>query len=362
MAAMSGPLAHARFASLPTVLLHDHLDGGVRPGTMLELADATGYDGLPADDPVGLAAWMTRGADRRDLELYLETFVHTVGVMQTTDALARVAGECAEDLAADGVVYAEVRFAPELHTQRGLRPDDVVEAVLDGFARAAEGATIRVNTIVTAMRTGGRSLEVAELALRWADRGVVGFDLAGAEAGFPPAAHRAAFDLVLSDARLGLTIHAGEGDGPGSIRGALACGAQRLGHGVRLADDISVGAGGRTRLGPLAREVRDRGVPLELCPTSNVHSGAAASIAEHPIGMMTALGFRVTVNTDNRLMSATTESNELALTAQAFDWDLDQVEAVVVTAAASAFLPDEDRRELIDEVVRPGFERVRRDV
>ena len=205
---------------------------------------------------------MTRSARRHDLVLYLETFVHTVGVMQTTDALARVARECADDLAADGVVYAEVRFAPELHTAGGLAPDDVLEAVLDGFARG--GDAIRVNAIVTAMRTGNRSLEIAELGLRWAGRGVVGFDLAGAEAGFPPATHRAAFDAVLADGRLGLTIHAGEGDGLGSIRGALACGTQRIGHGVRLADDIAVGADGRTRLGPLAREV-----PIAPCRSSS---------------------------------------------------------------------------------------------
>ncbi|MGZ8580028.1 MAG: adenosine deaminase [Actinomycetota bacterium] len=355
---MPGFLTPERIASLPSVLLHDHLDGGVRPETILELAEATGYRDLPANDPKELAAWMTRGARRHDLVLYLETFVHTVGVMQTTDALARVARECADDLAADGIVYAEVRFAPELHTAGGLAPDDVLEAVLDGFARG--GDAIRVNAIVTAMRTGNRSLEIAELGLRWAGRGVVGFDLAGAEAGFPPATHRAAFDAVLADGRLGLTIHAGEGDGLGSIRGALACGAQRIGHGVRLADDIAVGADRRTRLGPLAREVRDRAVPLELCPTSNIHSGAAASIPDHPIGLMADLGFRVTVNTDNRLMSATTQSNELAQVVQAFDWDLDRVERFAVTASEAAFLPAEERKRLIDQVIRPRFDRARR--
>ena len=358
MAAMPGFLTPERIASLPSVLLHDHLDGGVRPETILELAEATGYTDLPANDPKDLAAWMTRRARRHDLVLYLETFVHTVGVMQSTDALARVARECADDLAADGVVYAEVRFAPELHTAGGLAPDDVLEAVLDGFAR--DGDAIRVNAIVTAMRTGNRSLEIAELGVRWAGRGVVGFDLAGAEAGFPPATHRAAFDAVLADGRLGLTIHAGEGDGLGSIRGALACGAQRIGHGVRLADDITVGADGRTRLGPLAREVRDRAVPLELCPTSNVHSGASASIPDHPIGLMADLGFRVTVNTDNRLMSATTQSNELAQVVQAFDWDLDRVEQFAVTASEAAFLPAEERGRLIDQVIRPRFDRARR--
>ncbi|HWC70686.1 MAG TPA: adenosine deaminase [Actinomycetota bacterium] len=355
---MPGPVTRDQVASLPLVLLHDHLDGGLRPETMVELADATGYRALPSDDPSSLAAWMTRGASRGDLVLYLETFVHTVGVMQSADALSRVARECVEDLAADGVVYAEVRFAPELHTEGGLPPDAVVEAVLDGFAAGSREAAIGIGTIVTAMRTGGRSLEIADLALRWADRGVVGFDLAGAEAGHPPTAHRAAFDRVLADGRLGLTIHAGEGDGLGSIRGALACGAQRIGHGVRLADDITID-GERPRLGPLAREVRDRGVPLEMCPTSNVHSGAASSIEAHPAGPMSDLGFSITINTDNRLMSATTESEELTRVARAFGWNLDRLERTAVTAAEAAFLPRRERRRLVEQVIRPRYAQAR---
>ncbi|HEY7761909.1 MAG TPA: adenosine deaminase [Actinomycetota bacterium] len=344
--------------SLPSVLLHDHLDGGLRPETIVELADASGYRDLPSEDPSTLARWMQRGASRGDLALYLETFAHTVGVMQTADALARVARECAEDLAADGVVYAEVRFAPELHTEGGLPLDGVIEAVLDGFRAGEEHASIRVGTIVTAMRTGDRSLEAADLAVRWADRGVVGFDLAGAEAGFPATDHRAAFDRVQADGRLGTTIHAGEGDGLESIRGALDCGAQRIGHGVRLAVDLTDDDG--PRLGPLAREILDRGVPLEMCPTSNVHSGAARSIEEHPLGAFADLGFRVTINTDNRLMSGTTQSREIAQVALANDWDLGKIERVTVTAAESAFLPPDERRSLVETVIRPAFARLAR--
>jgi len=355
---MSSPVTPEQVASLPSVLLHDHLDGGLRPETMVELADATGYRGLPSDDPTTLSEWMTRGASRGDLVLYLETFVHTVGVMQTAGALARVARECAEDLAADGVVHAEVRFAPELHTEGGLPLDGVVEAVLDGFRTGSERTPIGIGPIVTAMRTGDRSLEIADLAVRWADRGIAGFDLAGAEAGFPPTAHRPAFDRVLADGRLGLTIHAGEGDGLDSIRGALACGAQRIGHGVRLADDLT--DDGHPRLGPLAREIRDRGVPLEMCPTSNVHSGAVGSIEEHPVGILADLGFRVTINTDNRLMSATTESQEIARIARANDWDLGRLERTAVTAAEAAFLPRHERRRLVEQVIRPAFERFAR--
>ncbi len=248
----------------------------------MELADQTGYTGLPTTDPDELGAWMTRGASRKDLVLYLETFAHTVGVMQTPEALTRVARECAEDLADDGIVYAEVRFAPELHLERGMALDDVVEAVQEGFRLGSEGRPIRVRTLLTAMRTAARSLEIADLAVRWRDRGVCGFDIAGAEAGFPPTRHLDAFEHIRGE-NFHLTIHAGEAFGLPSIWEALQlCGAERLGHGVRIVDDIEVAPDGSARLGRLAAMVRDRRVPLELCPTSNVHSGAAASIAEHP--------------------------------------------------------------------------------
>jgi adenosine deaminase len=350
-------------ATVPKVLLHDHLDGGLRPATIVELADATGYDGLPTDDPEEIAAWMTRGASRKDLVLYLETFAHTVGVMQTADALTRVARECAEDLAADGVVYAEVRFAPELHLERGLRLDDVVAAVQDGFREGSAGRGIRVRTILTAMRTAARSLEIAELAVRWRDREVCGFDIAGAEAGFPPTRHLDAFHHVMRE-DFHLTIHAGEAFGLPSIWEALQlCGAERLGHGVRIVDDLSVFVGdgepGRRTLGRLAAMVRDRRVPLELCPTSNVHSGVAASISEHPIGLLADLGFRVTINTDNRLMSATSVSAEMTACAQAFGWGWDELERLTVNAMKSAFLPFDERVGLIHEVIRPGYRSAR---
>ena len=254
---------------------------------------------------------MTRGAGRKDLVLYLETFAHTVGVMQSRRALTRVARECAEDLAADGVVYAEVRFAPELHLEGGLGLDDVVEAVQEGFRAGSEGRGIRVRTLLTAMRTAARSLEIAELAVRWRDREVCGFDIAGAEAGHPPTRHLDAFEYVRRE-NFHLTIHAGEAFGLPSIWEAVQiCGAERLGHGVRIVDDIAVGDGDRPQLGRLADLIRDKRVPLELCPTSNLHSGAASSIAEHPIGLLSRLRFRVTLNTDNRLMSATSMSQEM---------------------------------------------------
>jgi adenosine deaminase len=339
----------------PKVLLHDHLDGGLRPVTVIELADATGYPDLPTRDPDELADWMTLGAARKDLLLYLETFAHTVGVMQTRDALARVARECAEDLAADGIVYAEVRYAPEQHLEGGLLLDEVVEAVQEGFREGAERTGIRIGTLLTAMRTAARSLEIAELAVRWRDRGVVGFDIAGAEAGHPPTRHLDAFERVRRE-NFHLTIHAGEGFGLPSIWEALQlCGAERLGHGVRIVDDIEPAVGGQAHLGRLADLVRDRRVPLELCPTSNVHSGAAPSIEEHPIGLLMELKFRVTVNTDNRLMSATSLSKEFAQLVDAFGIGWDRIRRLTINAMKSAFLPFDERVRFLDEVIRPAY-------
>ncbi|RMH82307.1 MAG: adenosine deaminase family protein, partial [Actinomyces sp.] len=221
----AGPPTPERIRRAPKVVLHDHLDGGLRPATIIELADEVGYDELPTTDPDELTVWMQRGANRKDLTLYLETFAHTVGVMQTAEALRRVARECAEDLAADGVVYAEVRFAPELHTQRGLTLDDAIEAVLDGFAAGAAGTGLTIRAICSAMRHLDRSFDVAQAAVRWRDRGVVGFDIAGPEDGYPPDDHLLAFQYCQRE-NFHFTIHAGEAYGPRSIWKAVQfCGA-----------------------------------------------------------------------------------------------------------------------------------------
>jgi adenosine deaminase len=343
----------------PKVLLHDHLDGGLRPATIVELAEETGYRDLPTDDPAELGAWMTRGADRKDLLLYLETFAHTVGVMQTSGALERAARECAEDLAADGVVYAEVRYAPEQHLERGLGLEEVVDAVQEGFREGMLSTGIRIGTLLTAMRTAARSLEIADLAVRWRDRGVVGFDIAGAEAGYPPTRHLDAFEHVRRE-NFHLTIHAGEAFGIPSIWEALQlCGAERLGHGVRIVDDIQTEPPGEIRLGRVAHLVRDRRVPLELCPTSNVHSGAAKSIEEHPIGLLMDLRFRVTVNTDNRLMSATSLSQEFGQLVDAFEIGWGQIGRLTTNAMKSAFIPFDERLELLERVIWPAYAELR---
>ena len=350
------PLDADAVRSAPKVLLHDHLDGGLRPQTIVEIAEQIGYRDLPAYDPIRLGTWFRDAADSGSLERYLETFAHTVAVMQTAEGLQRVAREAVEDLAADGVVYAEIRWAPEQHTEAGLTLEQVVDAVLDGLREgeqvaAARGQRIRAVAIVTAMRHAARSSEIAELAVAYRDRGVVGFDIAGAEAGFPPTRHLDAFEYLRRE-NFHFTIHAGEAFGLPSIWEAIQwCGADRLGHGVRIVDDITAGGA----LGRLAQYVRDKRIPLEMCPSSNVQTGAAKSIAEHPIGLLRKLQFRVTVNTDNRLMSDTSMTREMVLLAEAFGYGWVDLRWFTINAMKSAFIPFDERLEIINGVIKPGY-------
>lgn len=351
-----GELTGEQLRAVPKVLLHDHLDGGLRPATILELAAAAGHP-LPAADPDSLGAWFTQAADSGSLERYLETFQHTVAVMQTAENLTRVARECVEDLAADGVVYAEVRYAPEQHLAGGLSLDEVVAAVQRGFDQGHAATGMVVRQLLTAMRHQANSRQIAELVVNHRDAGVVGFDIAGAEAGYPPTRHLDAFEYLQRE-NAHFTIHAGEGFGLPSIWEAIQwCGADRLGHGVRIVDDITV-VDGVPHLGRLASYVRDKRIPLELCPHSNVQTGAVASIAEHPIGLLKDLRFRITVNTDNRLMSGTSMSAEMGALVDAFGWVLDDLEWVTVNAMKSAFLPFEERLALINDVIKPGYARL----
>lgn len=336
--------------AIPKAVLHDHLDGGLRPATILELADAIGH-ALPSNDLDELVAYFRRGADAGDIIQYLQTFDHTVPLLQKPEHLYRVANEAAHDLAADGVVYAEVRFAPELHSSppNGSAPnhsgvaslDDAIEAVTAGFADAtAGGLDITVNTIVCAMRTGERSVEVAEACVRWLTHGmtpgVVAFDLAGAETGFPPSDHLAAIEIARSGGAH-LTIHASEPPGLELIADALRCGAERIGHGVRLIEDCTTDPDGGLQLGPLASEVLDRQIPLELCPSCNVQIGAVPTLADHPIGPFLRAGFAATINTDNRLMSGVSVSSELADVATTFDLTADEVARSQRNALDAAF-------------------------
>ena len=352
--------------AFPKVSLHDHLDGGLRPQTIIELAAEAGIE-LPTTDADELAAWFAEKSNSGSLVEYLKTFDITTAVMQSREGLERVAREAVLDLAADGVVWGELRWAPEQHQQGGLSLDETVEAVQAGIdagvqeARAL-GHRIRIGQLVSAMRHADRGLEIAELAVRHRDNGVVGFDIAGAEAGFPASRLRDAFDH-LAASFFPATVHAGEADGLESIRGALLDGrALRLGHGVRLAEDIEITTEGEStfaRLGTLAEWVKDRGIALETSPSSNLQTGAIAQwgdeLVDHPLDLFYQLGFRVTVNTDNRLMSGTTLSRELALVADAFGYGLDDILAFQLNAAEAAFLPVEDRVELAEMIVE-GFE------
>ncbi|MGW0633523.1 adenosine deaminase [Streptomyces sp. NPDC002758] len=339
---------------LPKAVLHDHLDGGLRPATVVDLAAAVGHT-LPTTDPDELAAWYFDAAGSGDLVRYIATFEHTLAVMQSREGLLRTAEEYVLDLAADGVVYAEVRYAPELMLTGGLTLSEVVESVQEGLAAgmqkaAAAGTPVRVGTLLCGMRMFDRTREIAGLAVTYRDAGVVGFDIAGAEDGFPAADHLAAFEHLRGES-VPFTIHAGEAHGLPSIHQALQlCGAQRIGHGVRLTEDIVDG-----KLGRLAGWVRDRRIALEMCPTSNLQTGCATSIAEHPITALKDLGFRVTLNTDNRLVSGTTMTREMSLLVEQAGWSLDDLRTVTVNAVKSAFIPFDERRALIEDVVLPGY-------
>jgi adenosine deaminase len=372
----------ATLVSAPKVLLHDHLDGGLRPQTILELADQVGYAALPATDAEGLRTWFRESADSGSLVRYLETFEQTLAVMQTEAGLYRVAKECVLDLAADGVVYAESRFAPEQHLDAGLTLQQVIEAVNAGFRdgereAAAAGMPIKVGALLTAMRHAAKSSEIAELVVRYRDDGVAGFDIAGAEAGFPPTRHLDAFEYLQRE-NAHFTIHAGEAFGLPSIWEAIQyCGADRLGHGVRIVDDITIDGvaaplwlrmaetNGVTslgdldlstvRLGRLAAYVRDSRIALEMCPSSNLQTGAAPTIGLHPITLLARLRFRVTLNTDNRLMSDTSMSKEALLLTEQAGWTLPDLRMMTINAMKSAFVAFDERLALIDGVIKPGY-------
>ena len=348
--------------SVPKVLLHDHLDGGLRTSTIIELARDTGYDRLPTQDAGELASWFHRGAGRGSLPLYLEGFEHTCGVMQTEEALERVAYEMMEDMRADGVVYIETRFAPVFHTRKGLHWDNVVNAVLQGLERGRKDFGVEFGLILCAMRNMGLSQEMAELAVDFRERGVVGFDLAGEEGGFPPKKHVDAFHYIQRE-NFNITVHAGEAFGKESIWQAIQwCGAHRIGHATRLIEDIGLDKRNRhkiVRMGYLAQYVLDKRIPLEICLTSNVHTGAARDIATHPFGLLYKYKFRVTLNTDDRLMSDTTMTKEFRQAMKAFGLGIEDLEKLTINSMKSAFQPYNKRIRLIYDTIKPGYAKAR---
>src|ERR1700677_3338378 len=348
--------------SVPKVLLHEHLDGVLRPQTVIELANAAKYSELPTNDPQALANWLHQGANKGSLAKYLEGFAHTIAVMQTEEALERVAYEQVEDLSRDGVVYFETRFAPIFHTRNGLTHQQVVSAVLKGLERGRKAFGVPSGLIICAMRNMDVSLEMAELAVDFRDRGVVGFDLAGEEGGYPPKKHVEAFHYIQRE-NFNITVHAGEGYGKESIWQAIQyCGAHRIGHGTRLIDDIAVKDGKAVNLGDLAQYVLDKRIPLEICLLSNVHTGATPSLAEHPFRIFYQEKFRVTLNTDNRLMSSTTMTQEFEAAAETFGLTLDDFEKITINSMKSAFLPYVQRCDFIYSAIKPGYAKIRRSI
>ena len=338
--------------TLPKVVLHDHLDGGLRPATVLDLARSIGYRGLPGDDEATIARFFDQDG-ALSLESYLDAFRHTSGVMQTPEALRRVAFEAIADHAAQGVVYAEVRFAPSLHLKLGMTRSEAIAAVLDGLTAASDALGVPTGLIVDALRQDDDSLDVANAAASFVGKGVVAFDLAGPERGFPASDHAEACGLAV-EAGLHLTIHAGEGDGVASIAGALDVGAERIGHGVRIIEDTSSGAGRVKSLGPVASRVLDDRVPLEVCPTSNLHTGMYASAEAHPIGALYRAGFAVTLNTDNRLMSGITMTDEFALVVSHQGFSRQDLRSVTLRAVEAAFCSEEVRSATRERVLA-GF-------
>lgn len=346
--------------AVPKVLLHDHLDGGLRPETVIELAGQAGYKKLPTNDPKELAQWFHRGANKGNLVEYLQGFEFTGAVMQTKEALQRVAYEMMEDMKNDGVCYVETRFAPVFHTQNGLYYDDIVSSVLEGLQKGKEDFGVGYGLILCGMRNMTNNLEIAELAINFRNQGVVGFDLAGEEGGYPPKKHLEAFQFI-QRANHNITIHAGEAFGKESIWQALQwCNAHRIGHATRLMEDIILDNNKKVvRLGELAQYILDKRIPLEICLLSNVHTGAIDKLENHPFGYLFREKFRVTLNTDDRLMSDTTMTKEFMTAIEYFQINFDDIEKITINAMKSAFIPYKERLEYIYNIIKPGYQTMR---
>ncbi len=343
--------------SVPKVLLHDHLDGGLRPRTIIELAKDLKYNKLPTKDPIELGEWFHRGANKGNLVEYLQGFEHTCAVMQTRESLQRAAYEMMEDMKDDGVCYVETRFAPVFHTNKGLYNEDVVSAVLEGLEKGKRDFGVGYGLILCGMRNMKNTLEIAELAVNFRNKGVVGFDLAGEEGGFPPKKHIEAFQFI-QRANFNITIHAGEAFGKESIWQAIQwCGAHRIGHGTHVTEDIAYDKDGNVvNFGDLAQYILDKRIPLEICLLSNVHTGAVDKIENHPFGTLFKEKFRVTINTDDRLMSDTTMTKEFMTAIRYFNLSLEDVEKITINSMKSAFIPYNQRLYYIYNVIKPGFQ------
>jgi len=345
---------------VPKVLLHDHLDGGLRPQTIIDLAKEIKYKKLPTTDAGELGEWFHRGANKGNLVEYLQGFEHTIAVMQTKEALQRIAYEMMEDMKNDGVYYVETRFAPIFHTQKGLYYEDILTAIIEGLEKGKNDFGVGYGIILCGMRNMNRSLEIAELAVNFRNQGVVGFDLAGEEGGFPPKKHVEAFQYIKRE-NFNITIHAGEAFGKESIWQAIQyCGAHRIGHATRLIEDMVFDKDMNVvGLGDLAQYILNTRLPLEICLLSNVHTGAVDKIENHPFIHFYKEKFRVFLNTDDRLMSNTTLTREYLTATELFGLNLDDVEKLNINAMKSSFLPYKERLHYIYNIIKPGYQQMR---
>ena len=345
---------------VPKVELHEHLDGGLRPETIIELAKERNIE-IPSMDPKELADWFHRGCNEKSLSLYLDTFKVTTAVMQDKESLFRVAKEEVEDLAKENVVYAEIRFAPELHTKGGLNLEEVVSTVLKGLQAGRKETGMEFGLILCAMRheRPELSLEIAELAVAFRERGVVGFDLAGDEYGHPAKKHLDAFQYIRNN-NFNITIHAGEAFGLESIWQAIQiCEAHRIGHGVRIVEDMVVEDGEIKKMGTLAHFIQDKRIPLEMCLTSNIGTGAVNCYEEHPFPMLFRNHFRVFLSSDNRLMSNTNLSKEMSIAVNEYGFDIHDLEKCTINAMKSAFIHHDDKLKIIYGIIKPGYKKIR---
>ncbi|MDY5931770.1 MAG: adenosine deaminase [Candidatus Ornithospirochaeta sp.] len=345
---------------VPKVELHDHLDGGLRPETIIELARERSVS-IPSQDPAELGAWFHRGCEQKSLSLYLETFAVTTSVMQDRESLYRVAKEAVEDLAKENVVYAEIRFAPALHTKGGLNLEEVVTAVLSGLDAGRMRTGMEFGLILCAMRHEDPSLtlEIAELAVAFSGRGVVGFDLAGDECGHPAKKHREAFQYIRNK-NFNITIHAGEAFGLESIWQAIQiCGAHRIGHGTRLTEDMVIEGMRIVKMGSLAHFIQDRRIPLEMCLTSNVGTGAARDYQSHPFQVFYRNNFRVFLCSDNRLMSNTDLTKEMTIACREYGFGLRDLEKITLNAMKSAFIHHDRKLKIIYDVIKKQYSEIR---
>ena len=344
----------------PKVELHDHLDGGLRVETIIELAKKDNI-ALPCYDVDELREYLVKGCQQKSLKLYLEAFAVTTAVMQSRENLVRVAREAVLDLAKENVVYAEIRFAPSLHTQNGLNLEEVVTAVLKGLEEGKKESGTYCTLILCAMRNEEPSstLEIAELAVAFREKGVVGFDIAGDEYGHPPKKHIEAFRYIRNK-NFNITIHAGEAFGVESIWQAIQlCGAHRIGHGVRLVEDMLIEGGAIRKMGSLSHFINDMRILLEMCLTSNVGTGAVENYQEHPFPIFFKSGFRVFLCSDNRLMSDTNLTKEMNIAVKEYGLNIRDLEKITINAMKSAFIHHDEKIRIIYDVIKSGYNRLR---